>query len=149
MDAIAKQPPASAEPGCPINHSMLLFGDRWSLLIIRDMLFLGKRRYKEFLSSPERISTNILANRLKQLQNCGLVEKFPDISDRKASIYLPTDEGISLTPVLVELIRWGRDKEPDSMITRQMAVALADPDYDLKDELMTSIRKQRKALAKD
>ncbi|MFK8048116.1 MAG: winged helix-turn-helix transcriptional regulator [Halioglobus sp.] len=146
MNTTRVQQSENTEPRCPINHSMLLFGDRWSLLIIRDMLFLGKRRYKEFLSSPERISTNILANRLKQLQNCGLVEKFPDTSDRKASIYLPTDAGIALTPVLVELIRWGMEKNPNGMITQEMAIALADPDYDLKGELMTSIRKQRKAL---
>jgi DNA-binding HxlR family transcriptional regulator len=92
---------------CPISIMLELLGDKWSLLILRDAILLDKRRYGDFLSSPEGISTNILANRLKQLEGCGILEKFPDPSDGKASLYVPTERGVKLLPVLVESLRWG------------------------------------------
>lgn len=95
---------------CPINVALELFGDRWSLLILRDMLIVEKSRYGEFLDSPEAISTNILASRLKQLQGLGLIEKLADPLDRKSFLYLPTDKGVSLLPVLLEMFRWGMEQ---------------------------------------
>ena len=92
---------------CPISIMLELLGDKWSLLILRDAILLDKRRYGDFLSSEEGISTNILASRLKQLEGCGILEKFPDPSDGKVSLYVPTERGVKLLPVLVESLRWG------------------------------------------
>ena len=92
---------------CPICCSLDLFGDKWSLLIIRDMVFMDKRYYGEFLTSDEGISTNILADRLKQMEDKGLVLKYPDPDDGKKYVYLLTVKGQELVPLLLEMIRWG------------------------------------------
>ncbi|MEL6654611.1 MAG: helix-turn-helix domain-containing protein [Bacteroidota bacterium] len=91
---------------CPINYGLEFFGDRWSLLIIRDIMFHGKRGYGDFLSSDENISTNILANRLKMLQELDLIEKSPDPSHGSKSIYSLTAKGKDLLPVLLEITAW-------------------------------------------
>ena len=98
---------------CPISLVLDLLGDKWSLLILRDAILLDKRRYGEFLASPEGISTNILASRLKQLESGGILEKFPDPSDGKASLYIPTERGVKLLPLLVEAMRWGLEEFAD------------------------------------
>jgi DNA-binding HxlR family transcriptional regulator len=127
MDTTDKTSSAAAiTPRCPISFTMNMLGDRWSLLIIRDMMLFGRRRYSEFLASGEGISTNILADRLKQMQQLDLVEKFGDPSNRKASVYLLTDKGLRLFPVLLEVIRWGQQHDERSMITDAMAQALRD-----------------------
>lgn len=92
---------------CPINASLEVLGDRWSLLIVRDMMFAGARSFKEFLASEEKIATNILANRLGRLQEVGIIESAADPRDRRGSIYHLTAKGIELAPVLMELSRWG------------------------------------------
>ena len=84
-----------------------MLGDRWSLLIIRDLMFRGFRTYKELLESEEGIATNILADRLKRLEDCGIISTEPDATDRRKLIYRLTAKGIDLAPVLVELILWG------------------------------------------
>lgn len=73
---------------CPLACSLDLFGDRWSLLIFRDMMLLGKQRYKDFLASDEGISTNILASRLKKLAADGFIEKHADPRDKKSAVYV-------------------------------------------------------------
>jgi DNA-binding HxlR family transcriptional regulator len=82
-------------------------GDRWTLLVIRDMLFFGKQRFEEFLASPEGISTNILAQRLKLLEEQGLVEKAPYSSHPRRMNYRLTEAGQGLKPVLQIIARWG------------------------------------------
>jgi DNA-binding HxlR family transcriptional regulator len=125
---------------------MDMFGDRWSLLVIRDMMLLGKRRYSEFLASDEGISTNILADRLKQMQRLGLVEKFRDPSNGKASVYLLTDKGLSLFPVLLEVIRWGLLHDEHSMVPDPIAAALLDDSQALATAVAEQIKTERLAL---
>ena len=91
---------------CPIACSLDLFGDRWSLLILRDMMLAGKQRYKDFLASPEGISTNILASRLKQLLADGFIEKHKDPNDKKSAVYILSERGISLLPVIIAIVDW-------------------------------------------
>lgn len=110
---------------CPISIMLELLGDRWSLLILRDAILLDKRRYGDFLASPEGISTNILANRLKQLESSGILEKFPDPSDGKASLYIPTERGLGLLPILVEAMRWGMSEFGESGVP-EFAMKLLD-----------------------
>ncbi|MBL1321577.1 MAG: helix-turn-helix transcriptional regulator [Methylophaga sp.] len=91
---------------CPINFAQEVFGDKWSLLIIRDLMFKGKKNYSEFLSSDEKISTNILANRLEKLEVDGLITKEIDSENNSKKIYGLTQKGIDLLPMLLEMIAW-------------------------------------------
>ncbi len=101
---------------CPIACTLDLIGDRWTLLIIRDMMFFGKQRFDEFLDSPESISTNILASRLKSLEASGLVEKRPYSNHPRRMNYCLTERGESLRPVLKMITKWGLKQLPDTKI---------------------------------
>lgn len=96
---------------CPINFAVEVLGDRWSLLILRDIVFWGKRTYGELLGSDERIATNILASRLRHLEKEGLIERSSDLHDRRKDRYDLTESGIALIPVLVELTCWSARNE--------------------------------------
>ena len=91
---------------CPINFALELFGDKWTFLIIRDMMFKGKHYYGEFLQSEEKIATNILANRLSLLEQSGIIIKKEDPEHRSKFIYKLSQKGIDLMPILVEVIMW-------------------------------------------
>ena len=97
--------------GCPLNASVEMLGDRWSLLIIRDMMLRGFKTYKEFLDSYEGIATNILADRLRMLQAHGIVSTERDPSDARKRIYRLTPKGIDLAPVLTEMVLWAAAHE--------------------------------------
>jgi DNA-binding HxlR family transcriptional regulator len=96
---------------CPLNASVEILGDRWSLLIIRDMMLRGFRSYKEFLESYEGIATNILADRLQNLIAHGIVTAERDPSDGRKLIYSLTAKGIDLAPVLTEMVLWAASHE--------------------------------------
>jgi DNA-binding HxlR family transcriptional regulator len=97
---------------CPIAGALDVVGDRWTLLVIRDLLLYDKRRFAEFLSSTERIATNILADRLERLERCGLIERRQNADSPARGEYHPTARGWDLAPVLRELIRWGQRHVP-------------------------------------
>lgn len=101
---------------CPISCTLDLLGDRWTLLVIRDMMFHGKQRFEEFLDSPEGISTNILANRLKLLEESGFVEKQPYSNHSRRMNYQLTDKGKSLRPVLRAITTWGLKYIADTQV---------------------------------
>jgi DNA-binding HxlR family transcriptional regulator len=107
------QPPRSP---CPISRTLDLIGDRWTLLIIRDMMFFNKQRFEEFLESPEGISTNILATRLKLLEELGLVTKQLYSSHSRRMNYQLTEQGKSLRPVLKVMAAWGLKHIEDTQI---------------------------------
>lgn len=88
-----------------------MLGDRWSLLIIRDMMLRGSRTFKEFLDSHEKIATNILADRLRKLTGYGIIAAQPDPSDGRKQIYLLTTKGIDLAPVMTEMVLWAAAHE--------------------------------------
>jgi DNA-binding HxlR family transcriptional regulator len=88
-----------------------MLGDRWSLLIIRDMMLFGYRTFKEFLNSHERIATNILAERLRRLESYGIIASKPDSSDGRKMIYSLTPKGLDLAPVLTEMVLWAAAHE--------------------------------------
>lgn len=91
---------------CPINCALDLVGDKWTLLIMRDMLFGNKRTFKEFSNSEEGIATNILSNRLAMLEEYGIITKGKLPNNKKTNIYTPTDRGLDLIPVILELGLW-------------------------------------------
>jgi len=107
---------------CPLNASVEMLGDRWSLLIIRDMMLRGFRTYKEFLECYEGIATNILANRLRKLIAYGIITAAPDPSDARKLIYRLTAKGIDLAPVLTEMVLWAAAHEDtgNQALVRQM-----------------------------
>jgi DNA-binding HxlR family transcriptional regulator len=96
---------------CPLNASVEMLGDRWSLLIIRDMMLRGFRTYKEFMECYEGIATNILADRLRKLVSYGIITTKPDPSDGRKVTYLLTQKGIDLAPVLTEMVLWAAAHE--------------------------------------
>ena len=97
---------------CPIANALDLVGDKWTLLVVRDLMFLGKRRYGEFSQSPESIPSNILADRLKRLEKTGLVTKKPYQQNPVRYEYRLTKQGAALFPVLREMIRWANKHIP-------------------------------------
>ncbi|CAN5733115.1 hypothetical protein BH10ACI4_BH10ACI4_10290 [soil metagenome] len=94
-----------------MSVSLDMFGDRWSLLIIRDMMVRANRTFKEFLASGEGIATNVLADRLRRLEESGIVTTEPDPEDGRRVHYRLTEKGIDLAPVLLEMLLWGARHE--------------------------------------
>lgn len=97
--------------GCPISISLDMLGDRWSLLIVRDMMVRGYRTFREFQRSGEGIATNILSDRLRKLQADGIVTTEPAADDARSIHYRLTEKGIALAPVLLELLIWAGKHE--------------------------------------
>jgi DNA-binding HxlR family transcriptional regulator len=131
--------------GCPLNASVEMLGDRWSLLTIRDMMLRGYQSFHEFLHSDEKIATNILADRLRRLEEYGIIATEPDPSDGRRVIYSLTPKGIDLAPVLAEMVLWAARHEEtgNQPLVREMRRD--------KDQLIASIRQkwaQKHALFK-
>lgn len=124
MDVKMVRKKAGPKPrsGCPLNASVEMLGDRWSLLIIRDMMLQGAHTYKAFLEGYEGIATNILADRLRKLAAYGIITTEPDPSDGRKVIYLLTKKGIDLAPVLTEMVLWAAAHEDtgNQALVRQM-----------------------------
>lgn len=100
--------PTELRSGCPINLTLEVLGDRWSLLVIRDIMFGDRRHYRELLvNSEEGISSNILAERLKTLLDCGIITKADDPTHKQKAIYTLTEQGIELLPILAQIGGWG------------------------------------------
>ena len=90
---------------CPLTSALDIIGDKWSLIVIRD-LFLGKKTFTEFIKSSEKIATNILANRLELLTANGLIKFTKRPNDRKTKLYYLTDMGIDMYPIMYEMMQW-------------------------------------------
>jgi DNA-binding HxlR family transcriptional regulator len=108
------KPAKSRTELCPITFALDVFGDRWSLLILRDIVFKGKKYYGDFLSPPEKISTNILVRRLQKLDSEGLISKTIDPNNSSRNIYRLAEKGEALLPVLLEIIEWSTTYNPQS-----------------------------------
>jgi len=105
------KPSPTRRSGCPLNASIEMLGDRWSLLIIRDLMVRGCRTFKEFLGAEEGIATNMLAGRLRRLEAHGIIASEADPSDGRKHIYSLTAKGIDLAPVLTEMVLWAARHE--------------------------------------
>src|ERR1700732_3969835 len=117
-----KKPIPNRRSGCPLNASVEMLGDRWSLLILRDMMLRGFRSFKEFLTSYEGIATNILSDRLKRLIAYGIITTQEDPSDGRKLNYVLTAKGIDLAPVLTEMVLWAarHEKTENQALVRTM-----------------------------
>ncbi len=91
---------------CPISYATDIFGDAWTLLVLRDLLLFNRRHFSELQGMEEGIATNILADRLKRLEAYGVVVREPDPKDGRKTVYRPTDTGIALIPILLEISAW-------------------------------------------
>lgn len=107
---------AKRRSDCPINFALELFGDRWTFLIVRDLMFKGKHFYGEFLLSEEGIATNILSDRLSLLESNGIISKSSDPNHKQKIMYRLTQKGIDLVPVLVEVIMWSAKYDKNSAV---------------------------------
>lgn len=104
-------PPRRPRSGCPISIALELLGDAWSLLIVRDLMFKERRTFNDFLSGGEGIASNILADRLRKLEDANIIEKRRDPEDARRILYRLSAKGIDLAPVLVELVVWSARHE--------------------------------------
>ena len=102
------------QSGCGVAYGLDVFGDKWTLVVVRDMILLGKRYFNEFLVSPEKIASNILADRLKRLEDECIITKTQDSENESRFIYELTPKGKELIPVILEVLCWGSKHAPNS-----------------------------------
>lgn len=112
MNKSAVSPGKMRGTGCPVAFALDTFGDRWSLLVLRDIMLKGSETYGEFLNAGDGIATNILAERLKSLEAAGLLKKARDPENRRRYLYSLTEKGCDLAPVILEMIRWSAKYDP-------------------------------------
>lgn len=116
--------PQKPRSSCPISFSLDVLGDKWTLLILRDLVFAGKATYSEFLQSEEKVATNILANRLAALESQGFISKQVAADKKSKFTYRLTDKGLDLLPLLIEITLWGAKYSPaggDATLLEQLA----------------------------
>lgn len=111
-------PPSSRRSPCPVACALDIFGDRWTLLVIRDLM-LGRSRFKDFASSPEGIPTNILSERLERLLDSGIVRQIPASDSGKRMAYELTEKGEALRPIMKSMRDWGLTWEPGTKAAMQ------------------------------
>lgn len=134
---------------CPISSALDILGDKWSLVVIKLMLFENKYTFKGFIESPEGVATNILSARLKMLEEFGIIEKTKLPANKKTNIYLLTAKGIALTPVLLELTLWSKynvqEFNPDLNLDRDLDKVEADKESAFT-YVMDNYKKQKQSI---
>jgi putative transcriptional regulator len=130
---------AHKRSACPISYSLDLFGDKWTLLIMRDVLLFGRCYFREF-ARDERIASNILADRLARLESAGLLDKQRDPLQGNQYIYSPTDSSWQLLPLLVELLFWGACADPHAAVSDDYRTTIAHEKDLLKQEIMLAAK---------
>jgi len=126
---------------CPLNYALEIFGDKWTLLIIRDLVFFNKRYYQEFLSSEEKISTNILADRLANLEKNGFVKREKVAYHKQKIIYSLTEKGIDLVPLIIEIAIWSAKYGEDIPEYKKDFIL-----HDVKKDKITAIKNLKENL---
>ena len=123
---------------CPISFSLDLLGDKWTLLVLRDLVFMRKRHFRDFLDSSERIATNILTRRLRTLECAEIITRRPDPDNARQVIYELTEKGLDLIPVLLDLIVWGAKYDPQTGAPQDFIERAGNDREGLIDELRRS-----------
>ena len=124
---------------CPISNVLDKVGDKWSLLILRDLLFFKKRSYSDFQNSDEQVATNILSNRLQQLEQYQLITREPDDSDRRKKVYSLTRAGRDMRPIILEMIVWSSKYDPATDAPQELVTRIQTDRDNLINELLTTI----------
>jgi DNA-binding HxlR family transcriptional regulator len=135
--------------GCPINLSLEVFGDKWSLLVLRDMMFGGKRHFRELLRSEEGIASNILADRLRRLVEEGMLTRADDPTHKQKAIYSLTEKAIALVPVFAELGAWGSRYLPVSEELSIRARVLEEGGPRMWERFMSELREEHLGVSPD
>ncbi|WP_019275946.1 winged helix-turn-helix transcriptional regulator [Vibrio coralliilyticus] len=130
--------------GCPVRFGMSQFGDKWSFLILRDLMFKGKHYYQEFLEAGEGISTNILASRLADLESNGLISKQRDAVKRSKFVYTLTDKGIDLLPMMLAMIDWSEKYDVKTEVPSDFIRKLRSDPESLHQELRQGLAQESK-----
>ncbi len=125
---------------CPISFSLDIFGDKWSLLIIRDIMFKGKYTYGEFAASEEKMATNILADRLALLEAAGLISRSRDKKKKTRILYSLTKKSLDLLPVLIEIIRWAAKYDKHTAAPKEFVNRIRKDKEKLIEELARGLR---------
>jgi DNA-binding HxlR family transcriptional regulator len=133
-------PRRSCEKQCPIDYALHVFGDRWTLLVLRDLLLAGRRHYRELVAAREGIATNILASRLRKLEAAGLVVRRVDPQDRRQIFYVLTDKALDLIPVLLEISRWSARYDPHTAASPELVRRLDEDRARLIADLIEAAR---------
>ena len=128
---------------CAVNYGVEIFGDRWSLLIVRDIVFTGKKTYGEFLKSEEGIATNVLASRLALLEEQGILAKASNPDDRRKDFYTLTEKGLDLIPILLNIVLWSAKHDSKSYMRRhkEFVARLNRSPLELSEEMKSLVRK--------
>ncbi len=134
----------SCRSHCPISYALDFVGDRWTLLVLRDLILGRKRYFREFLESQEGIATNILTSRLKLLEASGFVTRSPDPSHSRRGVYTPTDKALDLLPAMLELVRWGAKYDRKSDAPPRVLKGIAKN----RDGFVAEVRSQHKKAAR-
>jgi len=130
------------QSGCPVAFSLDNFGDKWSIVIIRDMILNGKKYYSEFLESPERIASNILAERLKRLEETSVITKNSDPENQKKYVYELTQKGIDLLPLVLEAVIWGSKYVPENTTPKEFLRRLTKERDVVTQEILESVKRK-------
>ena len=127
---------------CAVNYGVEVFGDRWSLLIIRDIVFAGKKTYGEFLKSEEGIATNVLASRLAFLEEQGILSKVPSPDDRRKDFYTLTEKGLDLIPIVLNIVLWSAKHDSKSYVRnlKEFVDRLSGSPMQVSEEMKTLVR---------
>jgi|SRR6185437_2047719 len=125
---------------CPISFALDIFGDKWSLLIIRDLMFKDKKTYGEFLKSEEKIATNILADRLSLLECAGLIKCQVDQEKKSKYNYELTEKGIGLVPVLLEIVLWSATFDKNTAAPKEFVDRVRNDKENFANEIMQQLK---------
>ena len=129
---------------CPISSALDIIGDKWSLLIVRDLVFRGFREFGQFLGADEGISTNILAERLGRLQCAGILVRSDHPADGKKYVYRLTEKGVDLIPLLFDLVLWGAKYTPNHAAPAQVLREMRTNPEKMIADLRTALLKELK-----
>ena len=124
---------------CPVHFALEVFGDAWTLLIIRDLMFKGRTTYSEFLRAEEGIATNVLADRLVRLEEDGVIEKGAGADGGGASRYRLTAKGVDLLPVMLDIIGWSAKYDPRTAADKRFVQRLRRDRSGLEAELRAAL----------
>lgn len=127
---------------CPISAALELVGDRWTLLVVRDLMFAGKRHFREFLKSEEAISSNVLADRLASLVENGILKRDGDPTHAQKAVYSLTERGLDLLPLIAAMSAWSQKYEVDTR--RPEAVQLVQGGPKLLKQIEMQLRRDHR-----
>jgi len=130
---------------CPVSCTLDILGDKWTLLVVRDLIFRRKQYFGDFQNSPEKIATNILSDRLKKLEEGHVISRRRDPANARKVIYMPTEKCLDLVPTIMELIRWGAKHAPGSNAHENLVQRFEQDPVGFIAEIRSSLRKENEA----